>query len=62
MKITNTQAGPRGVNTVNGPVLIEPGETVDVELAKGELDHVRATGWFDLGGKAETKQADDKKG
>lgn len=60
MQITNTQQGPRGVNTVNGPVLIEPGQTVEVELAKGEIEHVRATGWFEFGKAPAAKQDDSK--
>lgn len=63
MQITNTQPGPRGVNTTNGPLLIEPGATVDVELAKGEIEHARATGWFEFGGdKAEKAEPASKKG
>lgn len=56
MKITNTQKGPRGLNTKTGPVLVDPGETVDVEMIDDELKVSKATGWFDFG-----KSADDKK-
>lgn len=35
MKITNTAAGPRGVETETGTVFVEPGQTVDVEVVKG---------------------------
>jgi hypothetical protein len=35
-KITNTAQGPRGVlKLAEGTVFIEPGQTVDVEVAKG---------------------------
>nr|WP_234804694.1 hypothetical protein [Sinorhizobium americanum] len=50
MKVTNTQAGPRGINTVNGPVLIEPGETVEVEVFDREKAHMEASKWFDVDG------------
>ena len=55
MKVTNDQAGPRGLNTKDGPVLVEPGQTVDVELSDAELKVAKATGWFSFegGGKAE---------
>jgi hypothetical protein len=35
-KITNTASGARGVRTKDGLVMVEPGQTVDVDLAKGE--------------------------
>jgi hypothetical protein len=35
-KFTNISDGPRGLNTVGGLVMVEAGDTVDVELAKGE--------------------------
>jgi hypothetical protein len=35
-KITNTASGARGVRTDQGLVMVEPGQTVDVELAKNE--------------------------
>lgn len=35
-KITNTAEGPRGVDTADGvTVFIDPGQTADVEVAKG---------------------------
>jgi hypothetical protein len=34
-KLTNTAAGPRGVETDNGTVFLEPGETRDVDVRKG---------------------------
>lgn len=48
MKITNTQKGPRGLNAVDGPVLVDPGQTVDVELSAAELKVAKATGWFTI--------------
>lgn len=50
MKITNNQAGPRGVNAIGGPVLIDPKQTVDVEVYAREKEHLEATGWFDIKG------------
>lgn len=35
-KFTNISNGPRGLHTVDGLLMVEKGETVDVELAKGE--------------------------
>jgi hypothetical protein len=34
-KVTNTAEGPRGVETDNGTVFIEPGQTVDVDIKEG---------------------------
>ncbi len=51
MKITNIEKGPRGVNTLAGAVLIDPGQTVDVELSAAEHKVAKATGWFDIEGK-----------
>lgn len=35
-KITNTAEGPRGVLTADGTtVYVEPGETIEVDVAKG---------------------------
>jgi len=48
MKITNTQKGPRGLNTVGGPVLIEPGQSIEVELSGAEHQIAAGTGWFDM--------------
>ncbi|WQO64237.1 hypothetical protein U8C40_06785 [Sinorhizobium medicae] len=50
MKITNTQPGPRGINTVNGPVLVEPGQTVEVEIFAREKAHIKASEWFEVEG------------
>lgn len=50
LSITNKQPGARGVNAVSGPVLIEPGQTVEVEVYARERQHIEATGWFDIEG------------
>lgn len=49
MKVTNTQVGPRGLNTEDGPVLVEPGATVDVKLCAAEKKVAEGTGWFAFG-------------
>ncbi|HEV7258942.1 MAG TPA: hypothetical protein VGN82_14270 [Bosea sp. (in: a-proteobacteria)] len=55
MKITNISKGPRGVNATDGTVLIEPGESVEVELSAAEAKIAKATGWFDMSGKAKAE-------
>ncbi|WP_018900415.1 hypothetical protein [Rhizobium sp. 2MFCol3.1] len=50
MKFTNTQPGPRGINTVNGPILVDPKETVEVEVYAREQQHIEATQWFEVKG------------
>lgn len=50
MQITNKCDGPRGVNTTSGPVLIDPKQSVEVELSKAEEKIARGTGWFDFDG------------
>lgn len=50
MKITNTQPGARGVNTITGTVLIDPKQTVDVEVYAREQSHIEASGWFEVEG------------
>lgn len=50
MRITNTQPGPRGVNAVGGPVLIDPGQTIDVEVYAREKRNLDASGWFEVEG------------
>lgn len=60
MQVTNTQKGPRGINTAQGPVLIEPGQTVDVEVSEAELKVARASGWFEFGKAAAAKPPETK--
>jgi hypothetical protein len=64
-KITNTASGPRGVRTSNGLVMVEPGQTVDVDLAKGEELYeglVEGAGGFDNMTKAELIAHMDERG
>lgn len=51
MKITNTQPGPRGINAISGSVLVEPGQTVEIEVYARERQHIEASGWFEVEGK-----------
>lgn len=48
MRITNTQVGPRGLNAISGPVMLDPGQSIDVELSEAETKIARATGWFEF--------------
>jgi len=50
LKITNIAKGPRGVNAVGGPVLIDPDQTAEVEVYAREKEHIDATGWFQVKG------------
>ncbi|MBY2986382.1 hypothetical protein [Rhizobium leguminosarum] len=50
MKFTNTQKGPRGLNAISGPVLVDPGQTVEVDVYAREQQHIEAAGWFDIDG------------
>lgn len=49
MRITNTQIGPRGLNTIAGPVMLDPGQTIDAEMSEAEAKVAKATGWFEFG-------------
>ncbi len=53
MKITNTQPGPRGINAIGGPVLIDPKQTVDVKVYERERSGIEASGWFQVEGNYE---------
>jgi hypothetical protein len=59
MKISNTQAGPRGINSATGPVLIEPGQTVDIDVSDADLKVAKATGWFKIDGASATKSDEE---
>lgn len=60
MKITNSDKGPRGVNTKDGPVLIDPGHSIDADLSEAELKVAKATGWFEF--RKEASKKDDGPG
>lgn len=46
--VTNTAPGPRGVNTTEGTVFIEPGQSAEVELSDVEAGSAKAMGCFDF--------------
>ncbi|MEH6676139.1 hypothetical protein [Phenylobacterium sp.] len=61
MKFTNYTSGPKGLNTVNGLVYVERGQTVDVEISEGEAASAKRTGWFSRP-KADEVEDDGEKG
>lgn len=64
-KVTNMAGGARGVRTSDGLVMVEPGQTVEVELAKGEELYeglVEGPGGVDNMSKAELRQHMDARG
>ncbi|MBX4870588.1 hypothetical protein HJA85_27075 [Rhizobium bangladeshense] len=48
MKVKNITNGPKGVNSVDGPVEIGPGETVDVEMSEAEVASSKRMKWFEF--------------
>lgn len=52
MRVTNTSQGPRGLNTKTGTVILDPGQSMDVELEDAEKKVADSTGWFAFGAKA----------
>lgn len=44
--LTNLDAGPRGLETAAGLVMIEAGAEASVELGAGELAAATNSGWF----------------
>lgn len=61
IRVTNIAPGPRGLNTKDGPVMLAPGQEMDVNLAEGELASSKGTGWFTFEGQSakETDKAYD---
>lgn len=61
MKVTNIDKGPRGLNTKNGPVLLDPGQTRDdIDLSAAERKVAESTGWFEFGKPPEPAGSDSK--
>lgn len=60
MQVKNTQQGPRGLNTVAGPVLVEAGQVVDVKLSAAEMASARKSGWFEFGAEAGSDDEGDE--
>jgi hypothetical protein len=50
MKITNIAPGPRGFNSVNGPILLDPGAEAEADIFEREQQHLEATQWFKVKG------------
>ena len=55
-KFTNISDGPRGLHTKDGLLMVERGDTVDVELAEGEEP---AEEWFAKAGSKAAKEAEE---
>lgn len=53
-KFTNISNGPRGIHTIEGLVMVDAGETVEVDLAKGE---VVSDEWFATPGSKAAREA-----
>ena len=66
MFLTNKTSGPKGIWTKAGIVTVEPGQTVEVDVEKADLDIAKGAGYFDVKAKAPapvatpTKQPDGK--
>ncbi len=58
MLIKNTSDSPRGIYTKTGHVIVEAGQTAEVELTKDALEE--SSGWFvvEKAAKTEAKQAE----
>lgn len=48
MKIRNISRGPRGLHTVDGSVLLDPGQEIEAELSEAEHQAACGTGWFEM--------------
>lgn len=59
MKFTNISGGPRGLNTKTGAVLVEAGQSVDVDLEAAEKKVALGSGWFVEGDAPKTKAESD---
>jgi hypothetical protein len=44
--LKNVDKGPRGVNTKDGTVVADPGQTVEVEANAAEVASATEAGWF----------------
>ena len=50
IKATNIAPGPRGMHTKDGPVMLMPSQTLDVDMTAEEIAVARNTGWFTFEG------------
>jgi hypothetical protein len=63
MKIRNVSRGPRGLNTVDGSVLLHPGQEVEAEMNEAEHQVAYGTGWFEMPApEGETSPAKERAG
>ena len=53
--VTNVSNGPRGLNAKGGVVMLEKGESREIEISDAEYDSSADTGWFEFGEKAAKK-------
>lgn len=54
--VKNTSPGPRGLNTPDGVVVLEKGETREVEMIDAEVAMSKRAGWFDFNASKDDKQ------
>jgi hypothetical protein len=59
--VKNIAPGPRGLHSADGPAMLRPGESAEVEMTPEELAASKATGWFIFEGQSakETDKAFD---
>jgi hypothetical protein len=55
MKITNKETGPRGLWHKSQMILLEGGQSTEVDLSAADRKAAESTGFFDFGGKPEKK-------
>ncbi|MBX4889778.1 hypothetical protein [Rhizobium bangladeshense] len=60
MKVKNITNGPKGVNSVDGPVEIGPGQEVEVEMSDAEVASSKRMKWFEFSGSTASASADDQ--
>ncbi|KKZ89059.1 hypothetical protein [Rhizobium phaseoli] len=60
MKVKNITNGPKGVNSVDGPVEIPAGETVEVEMTDAEVASSKRMKWFEFSGSASADAGEPK--
>jgi hypothetical protein len=61
MRVKNITNGPKGVNSVDGPVEIAAGQEVDVEMTDGEIASSKRMKWFEFSGSASGSDAGEPK-
>lgn len=51
-KLTNITPGPKGLHGKDGPVLVLPGQTVEVDMSPEEIASSKRTNWFEFEGQS----------